>query len=117
MISQAIHSFYPDINPTSLNIMTTPKFRSYNSWEQQASDELSEWFWGCVTWFILSGIAISVPMFAVGAMSAPEGTNRWETGTEYTVAGHAVIWSGVAKVTMAVVGVIDNIMSNESPKD
>ena len=76
----------------------TFKIRSYSNWGQEANDSLSEWFWTQIVGkTILVGALISAPMFAVGALSAPQGTDRITHGYETTVDGHEFLWDYAGK--------------------
>lgn len=71
----------------------TQKIRAYGNWEDQFTDGLSEWFWTEVVGkALVVGIAISIPMAAFGAITAPAGTTRLDHAMETTTAGHSFLW-------------------------
>ena len=93
----------------------TDKIRAYRNWEEQYNDETSEWFWTeIVGKAVAVGLAISIPMFGFGAVTAPEGVNRWENGVSTTVAGHSFLWENAGNAAVHVAGAIDNAMDNGS---
>ena len=90
----------------------TLKVRSYNNWEDEVNDGISEWFWTQIGKAIIVGAAISIPMFGFGALTAPQGINRIDAGLQATGAGHEFLWKsagqGVSKVWEAVEPIIEN---------
>ena len=94
--------------------MTTQKVRAYKNWEKEFNDGLSEWFWTEVVGkAIVVGIAISLPMFGFGAMTAPQGVNRVNAGVEATVKGHDFLWTHAIKAGGAAVDAVAPLIENK----
>lgn len=90
----------------------TKKVIAYKGWEDQFNDELSEWFFGHVAKFVVTGLAISVLPFTLGAAFAPEGAHRVEKGIEAAGMTHEFLWThaakGIGAVATPVAGWLDN---------
>lgn len=95
----------------------TQKIRAYKNWEDQASDELSEWFWTHVSQFIVVGLLISLPGLAIGMIRAPQGTNRLEQGISDAAATHGFLWGSAAVATGAVLDIVAPILDNGSSQE
>ena len=92
----------------------TQKIRAYGNWEDQFTDGISEWFWTEVVGkAIIVGIAISIPMAAVGAITAPTGTTRSQHAWDTTVAGHSFLWKHAGQATYSALNFIGEIDQND----
>jgi hypothetical protein len=78
--------------------------RVYQNWEQEVNDSMSEWFWNQVGKAVIVGVAISVPMAAVGFVAAPEGVNRYNSAGDYIAKGHGAIWGMAGNALSAIAG-------------
>ena len=92
----------------------TQKVRAYTSWTDQANDEMSEWFWGHVVKFVVTGLAISVIPFSLGAAFAPEGTHRVEKGIEAAGMTHEFLWTSAGKAVVTVGTPVAQWLDNSS---
>ena len=90
----------------------TLKIRAYKNWKKEADDQFSEWAWTQVAKAAIVGIAISIPMFGFGAVTAEKGTNRYDAGLYTTVAGHVFLWSHAGKGIEATWNAIEAIGEN-----
>ena len=91
----------------------TTKVRAYGNWTDQFNDSISEWFWTeIVGKAIIVGVAISIPMAAIGAVTAPTGTTRSQHAWDSTVAGHSFLWDHAGKATGAAFEAVGNINNN-----
>ena len=90
----------------------TTKVRAYSGWADQAGDEISEWFWGQVANVMIVGIAISIPMFGWGALTAPAEVNRIDNGIETTLAGHSFVWEHAIGAVGAVAEPVMEYLNN-----
>ena len=91
----------------------TTRVRAYGNWTDQFTDGISEWFWTEVVGkAIVVGVAISIPMAAIGAISAPTGTARSQHALDSTIAGHSFLWKHAGQAAGAAFEVIGNIDSN-----
>ena len=95
----------------------THKVRAYTGWEHQFNDGISEWFWTSVGKFVLTGLAISVLPFSLGAALAPEGTHRVEKGIEAPTMTHEFLWSYAGKAVTTVATPVAGWLDNNSDSD
>jgi len=91
----------------------TTKIRAYGNWTDQFTDGISEWFWTeIVGKAVVVGVAISIPMAAIGGITAPTGTTRVQHAYDTTVAGHSFLWDHAGKAAIATFEVLDSLNNN-----
>ena len=91
----------------------TLKVRSYNNWEEQVTDGISEWFWTHIGRAVIVGAAISIPMFGFGALTAPQGINRVDAGVQATAAGHEFLWKSAGHALAFGLEAVEPVIENK----
>lgn len=92
--------------------------RFYKTWQEETDDQFSEWFWREVVGKgILGFIVVSAPVFLVGAVVAPQGTDRLSYATEKVGEQHTFLWSHLGGGIQNTINVLAPIVDNGSSDD